>query len=246
MQISRHGCACFIAAVSLALPCASPGATNDPSIDRLLSKLPPPEKLITRRGPSDPAFNDPLVKQIVAAAQARNFGQGYALAKTLTQRHPKSALAFSLRGSLASAIGDRKAAAADQRKALAIQPNLSIAHLSLGTLEATQGRFDNAMPHFVRLTKVEPQSPVGWFLASLCAERLGRKNDARHYARRAAELAPRDALAWLQLAHAEKAAGDHGAAAQALDRAAKLLPKTPAVRQRLNAEYRAVGRKPGR
>jgi hypothetical protein len=66
---------------------------QDPSIDRLLSKLPPPEKLA--KPPvqqvlqlNDPAAKDPAIKQILQAEQTRNFPQALNLSRKLTDRYP--------------------------------------------------------------------------------------------------------------------------------------------------------------
>src|SRR4051812_11075551 len=55
--------------VCLFITLLAPGvfAAEDPSIDRLIAKLPPPEKFI------DPAANDPLVNQMLSALRQRNF-----------------------------------------------------------------------------------------------------------------------------------------------------------------------------
>src|SRR5690242_8208630 len=96
------GCLFLVSAVATGQP--APG--QDPSIDRLLSKLPPPEKL--GKPPvqqalqlDDPAAKDPIVKQIVQAEQARNFQQALNLSRKLTERYPRSPVAYSLRGILA-------------------------------------------------------------------------------------------------------------------------------------------------
>ncbi len=72
--MSRRNCAAVTSLV-VALALASSmrlDAQDDPSIDRLLSKLPPPEKLVKRPveralDASDPAMRDPLVKSIAGA-----------------------------------------------------------------------------------------------------------------------------------------------------------------------------------
>jgi hypothetical protein len=76
---------------------------QDASIDKLLSKLPPPEKLVKPSvqkavQQSDPAFKDPLVKQIVQAATVRNFPQALNLSRKLSEHYPRSAGAQCLRG----------------------------------------------------------------------------------------------------------------------------------------------------
>src|ERR1700730_17624648 len=70
-------------------------AAQDPSIERLLGKLPPPEKFV------DPAINDPLAKQTTAAAKAHNFGLALDASRRLANRYPKSLGAHMLHGMFA-------------------------------------------------------------------------------------------------------------------------------------------------
>src|SRR5436190_16573012 len=70
---------------------------EDASVDRLIKKLPPPEKVIK----ADPASRDPLVKQIDDAIKKMNFGNAYAMSRKLTARYPQSAGAHSIHGQLA-------------------------------------------------------------------------------------------------------------------------------------------------
>jgi hypothetical protein len=67
-----------VAAVVFIAAMAAKVTAQDPSIDRLLSKLPPPEKLT--KSPleralqqPDPALKDPIARQVVQAAAGRNF-----------------------------------------------------------------------------------------------------------------------------------------------------------------------------
>src|SRR5205085_3441181 len=94
------------AALSLGLVLASSALAQDASIDRLLNKLPPPEKLV--KPPvkqaveqSDPALKDPLGRQIVIAIYTGNLPQALYLNRKLTERYPRSLGAQYLRGVLA-------------------------------------------------------------------------------------------------------------------------------------------------
>ena len=86
--------------------CSYEGDESIASIDKLLSKLPPPEKIIepsARKALAqpDPAFKDPLVTEIVVALNMRNFQLAMGLSRKLTERYPRSAGAQALRGALA-------------------------------------------------------------------------------------------------------------------------------------------------
>ena len=89
---------------SLAGPNAS--AATDAEIDRLLKKLPPPEKLVKPNEhvvrANDPALRDPLVKQIDAADKAKQSKRALELARQLAARYPSSAAANYYAGYFAS------------------------------------------------------------------------------------------------------------------------------------------------
>src|SRR5438067_3995106 len=82
---------------------ATTGAlAQDASIDRLLNKLPPPAKLVkppVQRAieQPDPAFKDPIRKQIFQAVVTGNFPQALYLNRKLTQRYPQCGRAVSAR-----------------------------------------------------------------------------------------------------------------------------------------------------
>src|SRR5205823_3891422 len=98
----------YAAALTLLTTFAAPDAfAQDPSIDKLLSKLPPPEKLgkpPVKRAleQPDPAFKDPMGRQISRAIETYNFPQALNLSRKLTERYPRSAASQVLRGALAA------------------------------------------------------------------------------------------------------------------------------------------------
>jgi tetratricopeptide (TPR) repeat protein len=189
---------------------------QDASIDKLLNKLPPPEKLV------DPALNDPLAKQITAATKAHNFGTALDLSKSLSERYPKSLGAYMVHGMLAMSLRRFPEASAAYHKALSIRPDFPGAYLGLGVMEVSQGHFGVALSHFQRITRLVPKAEVGWIGSSACAEKLGRRRESLEYAKQAAAVAPSSAVAWFQLAREESISGNNQAAANALTRANQL------------------------
>jgi tetratricopeptide (TPR) repeat protein len=201
----------FVAAV------VAPSSTaQDASIDKLLSKLPPPEKLV------DPALNDPLANQMSAAIKAQNFGTALDLSRRLCERYPKSLGAQMVHGMLALSLRRFPEASAAYHKALSIQPNFTGAYLGLGVIEASQDHFQAALAHFQKITRLEPRAEVGWIFSSACAEKLGRRRESLQYARQATSVAPSSAGAWYQLAKEEAISGNKQAAENALARANQL------------------------
>jgi tetratricopeptide (TPR) repeat protein len=199
-------------------------AAQDPSIDRLLSKLPPPEKFV------DPAIRDPLAKQMAAAAKAYNFGAALDVSRRLAERYPKSLGAQLVHGMFAQSLRRFPEASAAYHKALSIRPDFAIAYVGLGLTEASQQHFRAALSDFQQVTRLAPKADIGWIGSSACAEKLGRRQESLEYARRAATVAPSSAGAWYQLAREEGLFGNKQASAKALARANQLEKNAPKLR----------------
>lgn len=201
-------------------------AAQDPSIDRLLGKLPPPEKFV------DPAISDPLTKQMTAAAKARNYGAALDASRRLADRYPKSLGAQMIHGVFAQSLGRFSEAAGAYRKALSLRPDFAVAYAGLGLTEAAQQHFRAALSNFQQVTRLAPKADIGWIGASACAEKLGHRKESLEYARRAVAVAPSSAGAWYQLAREEDLFGSKQAAANALVRAKRLQKNSPDRRSR--------------
>ena len=216
----------FIAAT---IPCA---AAEDASVDQLIKKLPPPEKVAQSAVALDPAVRDPITKQIVDSAKAMNFGTAYSLSQKLAKRYPKSAVAQCLHGRFALLLHRYSEASGAYQKAIADQPNFAIAYLGHGVSEIGQNHFGAAMSDYRQVTRLAPKSDIGWVALSACAERLGHKSESLDDARRATSVAPSSALAWYQLSREEGLAGNKQAADKALARANQLRRNASKVTKR--------------
>ena len=209
----------FIAVFFLfALTAAPRVKAQDASVDQLIKKLPPPEKVVQ----ADPASRDPLAKQIADAIKRMNFGNAYAMSQKLAARYPKSAGAHSVHGQLALLLRRYPEASDAFHKAISIQPNFAFAYVGLALSEASQNHINAAMTDFRQVTRLHPNADVGWIGLSACAEKLGRKGDCLQYARHATTVAPASYAAWFQLSRAEGISGNRQAAANALARANQL------------------------
>jgi tetratricopeptide (TPR) repeat protein len=206
-----------------------PALARDPDIDRLLKKLPPPEKLVkTEVAPgihrNDPILQDPLGLEMNKAFAKGDAARALGFARRLSARHPTSPLGHFLRGTLAFEVRRFSEAASAFREAVSLEPRFAQAHLGLGAAEMAQSRLGAALPHLERATQLEPRSLTGWIVQSACCLQLGRKQESVAAARRATALAPRSAIAWRQLAAAAKAAGHGAEAALATDKANGISP----------------------
>ena len=204
---------------------------EDASIDKLLSKLPPPEKIIEPSARKalerpDPAFKDSLTSQIVVAVRTGKFQEGLGLSHKLTERYPRSAGAQCLRGALAYDLRQFAEALASFRTATTIDPKFALAYFGMAAVEATQGQYAAAMPHLQQVLKLQPNAAAAYYVLSDCAFHLGRKEESATYARKGAALDPSDGYMWLQLAKAEKSLGHADATLNAIAKAAQVSPNS--------------------
>jgi superkiller protein 3 len=182
---------------------------EDASIDKLLSKLPPPEKIIEPSARKalerrDPAFNDSLASQIDVAVRTGKLQQAFSLSHKLTEQYPRSAGAQCVRGALAYDLRQYGEASTAFRTAVNIDPKYAFAYFGLAAVEATQGQYAAAIPHLQQVLKLQPIAAAAYYVLSDCAFHLGHKEESAAYARKGTALAPSDADMWLDLARAEK------------------------------------------
>jgi tetratricopeptide (TPR) repeat protein len=210
---------------------------QEPSIERLLNKLPPPEKF--QKSPldralrqEDPAMNDSLMNEIGSAAGSQAYTRAMTLTQKLIARYPHSPGAYCLHGILAFLARQHPVASSSFRQALKERPSYSFAYFGLAAVELEQDHFGAALPHLQQFTKLEPNSTIAWVTQSYCARRLGKNDEAARCARSAITLSPSSIDAWIQLARAEKGLGHPLPAIAALAKAAQLMPN--------NAEIHAV------
>jgi tetratricopeptide (TPR) repeat protein len=193
------------AVLLFALLAATGALAQDASIDRLLNKLPPPEKLVkppVQRAVEqpDPAFQDPIGKQTLQAIMTDNIPQALYLNRKLTERYPRSLGAQYLRGVVAWTVHQYGEAFSAFRAATKIQPRYAPAHFGLAAVEGAQGHFAEAIPHLQRVIELEPKSYLPYFALSDCAWQLGRKEQSVQYAKKATVLAPSVMDTWIELA----------------------------------------------
>lgn len=207
---------------------------QDPSIDRLLKKLPPPEKLVkpsveraVRK--TDPALRDPLVAQIFSALDGNNYSRALDLSRKLTTTHSNSAAAQCLHGLVAILAHQLGEASNALHQSARIQPSLALTQLGLAAVEVIQQHYAASIPPLKKLTQLEPGYLFGWLALSDSCLRAGRKQEAAEAARKAAAIAPSSADAWLQLARTEHEVGNMEAALRALSHGAEVSPDSAEI-----------------
>ena len=202
---------------------------QEPNIDKLLKKLPPPEKLVKPsvakaiRKP-DPISRDPLVGQIESALNSNNVSRALELSRKLAATHPTNGLAHCLHGLIAIMSQQLGEASKALHEAARLEPNFASTYLGLATIEAIQQHYAAAVPHLRKLVQLEPNYVFGRLALIDCLLRTGHKQEAVEAARKTAAIAPSSPDAWLQLARAERESGNMQGALRALTRGAEVSP----------------------
>ena len=215
--------ALFVALLVLALVRPNASAASDPEIDRLIKKLPAPEKLVKPDERvfrvTDAAMRDPIIKEITQASKTKQFKRGIELTRQLAARYPASASAQALHGLYAETLQHDDEAVAAFRKAVAIQPKFALCHFGIAATEYKRGHYAAALPHIRRVTELEPHAASGWAVRSMCAQAVGQRQEGLTAARKLITLAPQQPAAWVRLAEAERSVGNYAEASRALHRA---------------------------
>jgi tetratricopeptide (TPR) repeat protein len=204
-------------------------AAEDASIDRLLSKLPPPEKLVKPRvqhavKQSDNALNDPLAKKALTAYFSGSGSDALKYSRQLAQKNSHSAIAHFLHGVCAFYLNQLPEATGAFRSSVVADSGHAISHLLLGASEMLQKHYASAIPPLEKTGELAPSWGAGWLLASQCAIELGRREESLTFAKRATAAEPDWAFTWLQLARAQRANGHPEETLNALSKGAEVAP----------------------
>src|SRR5436305_4660498 len=210
------------------------------SIDSLLNKLPPPQKIVRPRvqqAMQDPAVKDPLVTRALAAADAGNYGAALQLGRQLAQKDPNSAFANSFHAATALDAGQWGEASAAAKKSVSLDAGRGIVHLMLAVAEMELDHYAAALPSLEQTNRLQPNWAVRWLLSSICAGRLGHHDQGLAFAKRATSIEPDWIYTWIQLARAEKASGHPQETLNAIVRAAALSPSSAGMLEAVGYSY---------
>jgi len=131
-------------------------------LNRLLSKLPPPEKLIKPSGPQarqriDPALEDPLFISAFTAAYKRDVSQARFYFRKLSEKYPQSEIALILWADFAYRLRYYDEAATAFRQALALAPNDAYAWMELVKAENSMGHIGAALNAMAKAAEISPR-----------------------------------------------------------------------------------------
>ena len=119
-------------------------AAEDASIDRLLKKLPPPEKLVKQSAPQDPALKDPLLTYAITSVMLQDLSQARFYSRKLSEKYPHSEVAALVYGNIAYRLRYYGEAAGAFRKALTLAPHDAYTWMDLAIVE---NRWGTSRPH---------------------------------------------------------------------------------------------------
>jgi tetratricopeptide (TPR) repeat protein len=222
-------------------------AAEDASIDRLLKKLPPPEKLVKQSSPkpsqaADPALKDPLLTYAITSAMMRNFSQARLYSRKLSERYPHSAVAAILWGNCAYHARYYAEAAGAIRKALALAPRDAYTWMDLAIVESALGHVGAALEAMVKATQISPNDGDLVAVLGFSYINLNRVSQAIPPLQRAAKLLPKDYLVQSQLGYCLLVTGQTKAAIGYLQKGAGLNSRYGPVWEHLGVAYKKQSR----
>lgn len=133
-------------------------------------------------------------------------------------------------------------ALAELERAIALNPELTVAYVEAGEIHREQGRFDQAEPYYAEASRREPTNFRAQYGHGLVLQLMGRLQDAIGAYLRALSIDPQSFDANLNLATAFLQIGEPAQAATYAERAVALRPDDGAARANLGATYAALGR----
>jgi tetratricopeptide (TPR) repeat protein len=218
-------------------------AVEDASIDRLLKKLPPPEKIVRPSArkeakAADPALKDPLLTYTVAAAMMRDWAQARFYSLKLSQKYPHSEVAALLWGNCAYRIRYYAEAAGAFRKALGLAPRDAYTWMDLAIAENAMGHLGTALDAMTKAAQLSPNDGDLAAVLGFSYINLNRVPQAIPPLQRAAKLLPKDYLVQSQLGYCLLVTGQTNAAIGYLQKGATLNSRYGPVWEHLGVAYK--------
>jgi tetratricopeptide (TPR) repeat protein len=227
------GVALAIAGCGGATPPADTSGTPPPG-----TGAPPADTASLPPGP-EPA-STPELDAGIKAFDAGNYADARKSFEAATRKAPTNFEAFFDLGQACEKLGDKTAAEAAYKGALAVKPELDAAAAALGTLYIDAGRFDEAVDVTkAGLAKRPGSVPLHENLGVALAAK-GDQDGARSELEQAAKLAPGDAMTQLTLAHWLNAWHVHEAKPH-LDLALQAAKDDYGMLASIGLEYRMAG-----
>ncbi len=222
-------------------------ASDDASINKLLGKLPPPEKIIKPSAPQqtqreDPALQDPLVVYAFTASYLRDFSQARFYCRKLAEKYPKSENALILWGEFAYRLRYYDEAASAFRRATALDSRDGYSWMELAKAENSMGHTGATLNAMSKAAEVSPKDGELAAVIGFSYINLNQVPQAIPSLQRAARLLPNDYLVQSQLGYCLLTTGQTKAAIGYLQRGASLNSRYGYVWEHLGIAYKKQGR----
>jgi Flp pilus assembly protein TadD len=222
------------------------GAEDSP-IDKLLKKLPPPEKIIKPATPreaqqKDPALQDPLFIDISVLAYMGKLSEGRLYSRKLSEKYPQSEAALILWGEFAYRLRYFDEAAGTFHRATALAPRDAYAWMELAKAENSLGQIQTTLNAMAKAAEVSTDDGELAAVLGFSYINLNRIAQAIPPLQRAAKLLPQDYLVQSQLGYCLLITGETNAAIGHLQKGATLNSRYGPVWEHLGVAYKKQGR----
>jgi Flp pilus assembly protein TadD len=216
---------------------------EDASIDRLLKKLPPPEKIIKQSASApakqqDPALEDLVFKSAFSAALMGDVSQALLYFRKLGEKYPRSEVVLIFWGECAYRLRHYDEAARAFRRATALAPDDSYTWLELAKAENALGHIGTALTGMAKAAEISPNDGELAAVLGFSYINLNRVPQAISPLQRAAKLLPQNYLVQSQLGYCLLTTGQTNAAVGYLQKGATLNSRYGPVWEHLGVAYK--------
>ena len=237
----------FLVCCLVVFPLGTLLAAEDASIDRLLKKVPPPEKIIKPSAQqqsqrTDPALQDPLLVQIFALVNMGNVSQARLYSRKLSEKYPHSEAALILWGECAYRLRYYDEAAGVFQRAAVLAPRDAYVWMDLAKTENSLGHTGTTLNAMAKAAQVSPNDGELAAVIGFNYINLNRAREAIPPLQRASRLLPQDYLVQSQLGYCLLITGQPNAAIGHLQKGASLKSSYGPVWQHLGVAYQKQGR----
>jgi Flp pilus assembly protein TadD len=220
---------------------------EDASIDKLLGKLPPPEKIIkpSAQQPAqqkDPVFHDALFVYAFSAAYLGDLRQARFYSRKLSEKYPQSEIPQLLCGEFAYRQHYYDEASKAFLRATTLAPRDAYAWMELAKAENTSGHTGSALNALSKAAEISPMDGELAAVVGFSYINLNMVPQAIPVLQRAAKLLPQDYLVQSQLGYCLLMTGQPDSAISYLQKGAHLNSSYGAVWEHLGVAYKQKGR----